>query len=509
MGAAPTSNRIAHRLRTLGALAAGISAALVVTPYATAASAAVATQTAAVASSTSVSVAKPAGTVAGDVLVATVTARFGAAAPITTPVGWTFVRRDTCILPATQMTQALYVRAAGSSEPPSTQWTFDRAASASAGIVAYRGADAASPVVASSGGTRVDSLDAVAPSVTTTAADTLVAGSFGRSGTSAVTTPSGTTWRYSIASSSTSPAATLGLDLIRPSAGATGTVTTTSSAVSGCAIGQLVALRNGAAPPPPPPPPPPPSGSCTVASTSGCVPGTTLTFTDSRFLCNRALSSYGRLPLKVVLNFTPGRLFGEQGALDLFSGCAGDSDPNSIDLIVDVKGDGRTYGPGVDAVKVRQQAGYTSSIQLTGHVDCGPKYTSSEHQDGVQLQGGRNITFVDFSVGDYDAGRSTCQGAGGAVFYSSVAGYAPTNIDVVRGKYIACNHSLFTNTGTSGDITGAMFRSGRTDGTDPICNGYAASAPCTGIGDRVAPGVTMTNVTCQRWNRTADRWENG
>jgi hypothetical protein len=214
----------------------------------------------------------------------------------------------------------------------------------------------------------------------------------------------------------------------------------------------------------------------------------------------------------VVVNFTPGRLFGgagRQGAVDLATGCAGDANLNSIDLIIDVKGDGRTYGPGVDAMKVRQGAGYNGSIQLTGHVDCGPKYAPGEHQDGVQLQGGRDITFVDFSVGDYDNGRSTCQGAGGAFFYSSVPSTVPTNIDVVRGKYIACNHALFTNTGTSGDIVGAMFRSGRTDGTDPLCNGYWGAPPCTGIGDRVAPGVTMTNVTCQRWNAATDRWQNG
>ena len=177
--------------------------------------------------------------------------------------------------------------------------------------------------------------------------------------------------------------------------------------------------------------------------------------TDAKFLCDRPLASYGPLPLKVDVDFTPGRLFGGNGAIDLYTGCAGDGDPTTIDLIVDVEGDGVTYGPGVDAFKVRQGAGYTAGIQLTGHVDCGPKYTPSQHQDGVQLQGGRNIAFVDFSVGDYANGRSTCQGAGGAFFYSGASGYSPTNVDVVRGSYIACNHSLFVGGGTSGDIVGA------------------------------------------------------
>jgi hypothetical protein len=255
-------------------------------------------------------------------------------------------------------------------------------------------------------------------------------------------------------------------------------------------------------PDPEPDPDPDPNGGCSVADTSGCVPGTTLTRTDAKFLCDRPLSSYGQLPLKVVLNFTPGRQFGENGAIDLYTGCAGDGNANTIDLIVDVRGNGTTYGPGVDAFKVRQAAGYNAGIQVTGHIDCGPRYAPDVHQDGVQLQGGRNITFVDFSVGNYATGRSTCQGAGGAFFYSGASGYVPTNIDVVRGSYIACNHSLFMGLG-SGDVLNAHFRSGRTDGTDPLCTEFAASPACTGD----APGVTMASVTCQRWNASGDRWE--
>ena len=238
--------------------------------------------------------------------------------------------------------------------------------------------------------------------------------------------------------------------------------------------------------------------SCNIDDTSGCVPASTLTFTDSQFHCNRPLILFGPLPLKVVLNYTPGRLYSGNGAVDLITGCAGDGNPNTIDLIVDVRGDGRTHGPGADAFKTRLQAGYNAGIQITGHADCGPRYDPSAHQDGVQLQGGRDITFVDFSIGNYDAGLSTCQGAGGAFFYS---GGSLGNIDIIRGKYIGCNHSLFVGAG-SGEITDAMFRSGRTDGTDPNCTGYAASEPCVGGGS-----VVYTRVTCQQWNRTLDRWE--
>lgn len=239
---------------------------------------------------------------------------------------------------------------------------------------------------------------------------------------------------------------------------------------------------------------------CTVASTADCVPGRTLRLRNRKFLCNRPLARYGRLPLKVVINFSVGRRFGGNGAIDLYTGCAGDGNPATIDLIVDVRGNGRTYGPGVDAFKVRQRAGYNRGIQVTGHVDCGPRYSAGVHQDGVQLQGGRNIAFVDFSVGRYSRGRSTCQGAGGAFFYSGAQGYRPFNIDVIRGRYIACNHSLFAGLGT-GSVVGARFRSGRTDGTDRKCRGFHGSPPCD-----IRANVGISRLVCQRWNARRDRW---
>jgi hypothetical protein len=235
---------------------------------------------------------------------------------------------------------------------------------------------------------------------------------------------------------------------------------------------------------------------CTVASTAGCVAGRTLTLRNRKFFCNRPLARWGRLPLKVVVNFTRGRRFGANGAIDLYTGCAGDANPATIDLIVDVRGNGRTYGPGNDAFKVRRGAGYNRGIQVTGTVQCGPRYTRASHQDGVQVQGGRNITFVDFNVGRYNLGRSTCQGAGGAFFYSG----GGTNIDVVRGRYIACNHSLLTGRGT-GAVVRARFRSGRTDGSDPKCRNFAGSAPCD-----IGSGVRVSNLVCQRWHARRNVW---
>ncbi len=239
--------------------------------------------------------------------------------------------------------------------------------------------------------------------------------------------------------------------------------------------------------------------ACTVADTSTCRPGRTIVRRNQKWLCDRPLARYGRLPLKVVVNFSAGRRLNANGAIDLVTGCAGDGNSNTIDLIVDVRGNGRTFGAGHDAMKVRQRAGYVRGIQLTGVVQCGPRAPGA-HQDGVQLQGGRNITFVDFRVGRYDLGRSTCQGAGGAFFYSGASGYVPTNIDVVRGRYIACNHSLFAGLG-SGSVRNARFRSGRTDGTDRRCRGFAGSIPCD-----IRNAVSLSGNTCQRWSWRGNRW---
>lgn len=239
---------------------------------------------------------------------------------------------------------------------------------------------------------------------------------------------------------------------------------------------------------------------CTVASTRNCAPGRTITRTNRRFLCDRPLRRWGRLPLKVVLRFTRGHRFGHSGAVDLTTGCAGDGDSSTIDLMVYVRGNGRTHGPGVDAFKVRHRAGYNRGIQITGRVNCGPRYSGAVHQDGVQLQGGRNITFVDFRVGRYNRGRSTCQGAGGAFFYSGANGNHARNIDVVRGRYIACNHSLFAGLG-SGSVRGARFRSGRVDGSDRKCRGFFSGPPCD-----IRANVSIRNLTCQRWNPRRNRW---
>ena len=223
--------------------------------------------------------------------------------------------------------------------------------------------------------------------------------------------------------------------------------------------------------------------------------------TNTYWRCTRPVRDYAvnGLPLRVVMLYTTNyRPPQGGGVVQLDTGCVGDG-TSATDLVVDIRGDGRTYGPGEDGVRITNALPGASNLEIEGRADCGARLGDA-HQDAIQVLGGTNITFRNFEVGNYDAGLSTCQGAGGAFFYSMTT----RNTRVEGGKYISCNHSLFAGS-ASGAVTGAMFRSGRTDGTDPVCTGYAASEPC--MGPELGQGVTVSGITCQFWNRTQDRWE--
>src|SRR4051794_40587514 len=80
---------------------------------------------------TSLTITKPTGVVANDVLVAAISARGGTGTTITAPAGWTLIRRDDS---ATVLAMATYSKVAGASEPASYQWTFGGSIRAAGGI---------------------------------------------------------------------------------------------------------------------------------------------------------------------------------------------------------------------------------------------------------------------------------------------------------------------------------------------------------------------------------------
>jgi hypothetical protein len=191
---------------------------------------------------------------------------------------------------------------------------------------------------------------------------------------------------------------------------------------------------------------------------------------------------------------------GGAGVVQLGDGCRGDGNPSTTDLVLDIRGDGRTYGAGDDAIRLMNGLPGARDIVIEGHADCGRR-VGSAHQDGIQILGGTNIVFRNFTIGDYDGGRATCQGAGGMVFYSLQS----ENVDVIGGKFIGCNHALFAGTDSpGGEVTNASFRSGRTDGSDSVCSEYAASPPCI----QQTGTVRFSNLTCQAWNPSSDQWQN-
>jgi hypothetical protein len=186
----------------------------------------------------SLTIAKPAGTTTNDVLIAGITVR--GTPTITPPAGWTLIRSDAN---STTITQALYRKVAGGSEPASYAWTFNHPiVAAVGGIAAYSGVDTSTPVDVSGGQANASSTTVTAPSVTTTVANTLVVGFFGTANDATFSAASGMTERYDVDADGTNQIGGEAADEARPTAGATGSRAATAS-VAAVNIGQLVALR--------------------------------------------------------------------------------------------------------------------------------------------------------------------------------------------------------------------------------------------------------------------------
>jgi hypothetical protein len=219
---------------------------------------------------------------------------------------------------------------------------------------------------------------------------------------------------------------------------------------------------------------------------------TTIVRTNSDWYCNQSISSlaYNGLPLRVTLNFTrPYADAAPYGLARFGPNCVGDNNRTTTDVVLTIQGD-RYVGGSDDAVRLSNNLPGARHLVISGRVNCGPAGAGA-HQDGVQILGGTNILFRDFHVGNASSGYSTCGGQGGAMYYDLPS----NNIDVLRGTYIACNHSIFADeTSPGATITGVLSRSGRNDGTDPKCH-YYSSNPCIDSFD----GSFVPPNTCQRW----------
>ncbi|MGZ6557585.1 MAG: hypothetical protein ACXVEY_12180, partial [Actinomycetota bacterium] len=189
-----------------------------------------------------ISITKPRGAVAGDLLLAVLDV--AGAGGITPPTGWTAIRSDAA---GTSMTQFAYYKRAGASEPSSYSWSFSSARLATGVVIAYSGVSTVSPVGVSGGQVNASSISIAAPAVSTTVADSLVVGFFGIFTNTTITPPSGMIEQGEQAatlSGKQKPAigvTTEVADLVQPVVGSTDSRTATG-AKAAVNIGQLIVL---------------------------------------------------------------------------------------------------------------------------------------------------------------------------------------------------------------------------------------------------------------------------
>lgn len=193
-------------------------------------------------SSQSATVPVPAGTVAGDVMVAVIVNQAGGG--ITAPAGWTLIRSDG----DTNLTQALFYRVATSGEPASYTWALacNRCVG---GMVTYRGVDNGDPVeAATSAGVVNNAATIVAPSIATTVSGDQLIGFFASSGAKAgIASPAGMATQISQSTNGgQNGVSQLVADQALGAPGSTGTRTATAAQATATVVGQLIALRPSA-----------------------------------------------------------------------------------------------------------------------------------------------------------------------------------------------------------------------------------------------------------------------
>lgn len=250
------------------------------------------------------------------------------------------------------------------------------------------------------------------------------------------------------------------------------------------------------------------SGTCLVSNRADwgpvydigeCDYGGTVSQTDSGWTCSAALSTYGALPLRVVITSTT--VWAGAHAVRLQGGCTGDGDDDTIDLIIEANGDGSTVGIAGDVLKFAPfGAQGPSGVQLTIRGDCGDP---GGHFDFFQNQAtnanGSLMAIVNGASGDYEGGEPTCQAAGGMYFWSETG-----DVTLLGGEVIGCNHGLNGNAAGSGSgsvVTDLKVRVGKVGPAESNCPGVVTTNPCINT-----TGMTITGGEFQKWNAAAQEF---
>jgi hypothetical protein len=182
----------------------------------------------------------PASIAAGDLLLAGFTVD-GNPSVVSPPADWTPILRNG----GSGLGTHTYYKVATASEPASYTWTFGESRRAAGGIIRYTGVDTSNPIVTSAGGTAGSSSEVIAPTVTTTADDTLIVSFFGINDNRTFSPPTGMTERFDVRNTNSDGPAISAADQVIVTAGATGTRTATlsSSSWSSARASQTIALR--------------------------------------------------------------------------------------------------------------------------------------------------------------------------------------------------------------------------------------------------------------------------
>jgi RHS repeat-associated protein len=192
---------------------------------------------------TTLTITKPSGVAANDVLIGSV-AVTPSSATITPPADWTLVRRTDNAGP-TANSLAVYYKVATGSEPASYAWTTSGASFTVGGVQAFSGVDSATPIDIENGQTTPSSLTHSTPNLTTTVANTMVVTSHGFASSRTWTPPSGMTESFDRPSGSNN-ATGLSIEgnrVLQPLAAATGTKTATAAGYADAGNAHLLALR--------------------------------------------------------------------------------------------------------------------------------------------------------------------------------------------------------------------------------------------------------------------------
>ena len=193
----------------------------------------------------SVTINRPAGVAAQDVLIAQVTLKgvVPTIAPPATPNDWNLLDLRSTSTAGAEVTQAVYWRVAGAAEPASYTWSWTGARVVAGGIAAYRGVEATSPIDA--WGARSTSNATInLPNITTNSLNTMLVALLGSSRASTHSAPTGMAERYDVNSGTGTAGVTASaLTQTQAAAGATGAKTATINAGAADNLSHLIALR--------------------------------------------------------------------------------------------------------------------------------------------------------------------------------------------------------------------------------------------------------------------------